>query len=94
MAEIDGLFVDNIFLYKAFFLEIDISKPLVNQGLWKERVSFLEANLRGACWSRMLLNKNKIVTSDVDITVVLVVKVKIKKNNVKIFQKRWQVKIV
>ena len=38
-------------------------------------------------------HKNKIVTSDVDITVVLVVKVKIKKSSVKIFQKRWQVKI-
>jgi len=38
-------------------------------------------------------NKNKIVASDVDITVVLVVKVKIKKGSVKIFQKRWQVKI-
>jgi len=36
--------------------------------------------------------KNKIVTSDVDITVVLVVKVKIEKGSVKIFQKRWQVK--
>jgi len=35
--------------------------------------------------------KNKIVTCDVDITVVLVVKVKIKKSSVKIFQKRWQV---
>jgi len=92
LAEIDGLFVDNIFLYKAFFVEIDVSKPLVNQGLWKERVSFLEANLRGACWSRML-HENKIVTSDVDITVVLVVKVKIKKSGVKIFQKRWQDKI-
>ena len=56
LAEIDGLLVDNIFLYKAFFLEIDVSKPLVNQGLLKERVSFLEANLRGACWSYMLLN--------------------------------------
>jgi len=33
LAEIDGLFVDNIFLYKAFFLEIDVSKPLVNQGM-------------------------------------------------------------
>ena len=32
-------------------------------------------------------HKNKIVTSDVDITVVLVVKVKIKKSSVKIFQK-------
>jgi len=42
---------------------IDVSKPLVNQGLWKERVSFLEANLRGACWSRMLLNiKIKLLT--------------------------------
>jgi len=38
-------------------------------------------------------HRNKIVTSDVDIAVVLVVKVKIKKSNVKIFQKRWQVKI-
>jgi len=37
--------------------------------------------------------KNKIVTSDVDITVVLVVKVKIKKGSVQIFQKRWQVNI-
>jgi len=39
-------------------------------------------------------HKNKIGTSDVDITVVLVVKVKIKKSSVKIFQKRWQVKIL
>jgi len=38
-------------------------------------------------------HKNKIVASDVDITVVLVVKVKIKKSSVKIFQKRWQVKL-
>ena len=38
-------------------------------------------------------HKNKIVTSDVDITVDLVVKVKIKKGSVKIFHKRWQVKI-
>jgi len=38
-------------------------------------------------------HKNKIVTSDVDITVVLAVKVKIKQGSVKIFQKRWQVKI-
>jgi len=38
-------------------------------------------------------HKNKIVTSDVDITVVLVVKVKIKKSSVKIFQERWQVKM-
>jgi len=38
-------------------------------------------------------HKNKIVTSDVDITVVLVVKVKFKKSSVKILQKRWQVKI-
>ena len=38
-------------------------------------------------------HKNKIVTSDVDITVVLVVKAKIKKSSVKIFQKGWQVKI-
>ena len=37
-------------------------------------------------------HKNKIVTSDVDITVVLVVKVKIKKSSVKVFQKRRQVK--
>ena len=37
-------------------------------------------------------HKNKIVTSDVDITVVLVVKATIKKSGVKIFQKRWQVK--
>jgi len=56
LAEIDGLFVGTIFLYKAFFLEIDVSKPLVNQGLWKERVSFLEENLREAFWSRILLN--------------------------------------
>jgi len=38
-------------------------------------------------------HKNKILTSDVVITVVLVVKVKIKKGSVMIFQKRWQVKI-
>jgi len=38
-------------------------------------------------------HKNKIVTSDINITVVSVVKVKIKKSSVKIFQKRWQVKI-
>ena len=37
--------------------------------------------------------KNKIVTSGVDITVVLVVKVKIKNSSVNTFQKRWQVKI-
>ena len=34
-------------------------------------------------------HKIKIVTSDVDITVVLVVEVKIKKSSVKIFQKKW-----
>jgi len=33
LAESDGSFVDKLFLYKAFFLEIDISKTLVNQGL-------------------------------------------------------------
>jgi len=38
-------------------------------------------------------HKNKIVTSDVDITAVLVVKVKIKKSSDKILQKRWHVKI-
>jgi len=38
-------------------------------------------------------HKNKIVTNDVDITVVLVVEVKIKNSSVNIFQKRWQVKI-
>jgi len=38
-------------------------------------------------------HKNKIITSDVDITVILVVKVKIKKGSVKISQKRWQDKI-
>jgi len=38
-------------------------------------------------------HKHKIVTSDVDMTVVLVVKVKIKNSSVKIFQERWQVKI-
>ena len=38
-------------------------------------------------------HKNKTVTSDVDITVVLIVEVKIKKSSVNIFQKRWQVKI-
>jgi len=38
-------------------------------------------------------HKNNIVTSDINITVVSVVKVKIKKSSVKIFQKRWQVKI-
>jgi len=37
-------------------------------------------------------HKNKIVASDVDVTVVLGVKVKIKKSSVKIFQKRRQVK--
>jgi len=36
-------------------------------------------------------DKNKIVTSDVYITVI--VEVTIIKNGVKIFQKRWQVKI-
>jgi len=36
--------------------------------------------------------KNKIVTSNVDITVVLIVEVKIKKSSVKIFQNRWKVK--
>jgi len=84
LAEIDGLFVDyivdNIFLYKAFFLEIDVSKPLVNQGLWKERVSFLEANLWGACWSRMLLTlctrywkkPNTTVRSSLQATMVVV----------------------
>ena len=39
-------------------------------------------------------HKNKIVTSDVDITAVLVVKVKIKKSSDKILQKRWHVKIL
>jgi len=34
LAETDGLLVDNIFLHKAFFLETDVGKPLVNQGLW------------------------------------------------------------
>ena len=29
LAQIDGLFVENIFLYKVFFLEIDVTKPLV-----------------------------------------------------------------
>ena len=34
-------------------------------------------------------HKYETVICDVDITVVLVVKVKIKKGSVKIFQKRW-----
>jgi len=34
-------------------------------------------------------HKHETVICDVDITVVLVVKVKIKKGSVKIFQKRW-----
>jgi len=38
-------------------------------------------------------HKKKIVTSDVDITFVSVVKVKIKKSSATICQKTWQVKI-
>jgi len=37
--------------------------------------------------------KSKVVTSDVDVTVVLVLEVKIEKSSVKIFQKKLQVKI-
>ena len=84
------MFVDNIFLYNAFFLEIDVSKPLVNQVLWKERVFFLEANLKRACWSRMLLN---IRIKLLQVILILVVKIKIKNSSVKILEKRWQVKI-
>jgi len=66
--------------------------------LWKERVSFLEANLRfveGTSFfsgskpkGRILVNnvakhKNKVVESDVVITVVL--EVKLIKNSFKIF---------
>jgi len=43
---------------------------------------------KGSILVKNVVNKNKIVTSDVDITVVLVVKVKIKKSSVKIFQKK------
>jgi len=60
---------------------MDVSKPLVNQGLWKERVPFMFVK-------NVVKHKSKIVTSDVDITVVLVVEVKIKKSSFKIFQKR------
>ena len=76
------------------FLEIDVSKPLVNQGLWKERVSFLVSKPKGSMLVKNVVkHKNKIVASDDGITVILVVKVKIKKSSVKIFQKRWQVKM-
>jgi len=47
---------------------------------------------KGSMLVKNVKHKNKIVTSDVDITVVLVVKVKIKKSSVKVFQKRRQVK--
>ena len=56
---------------------------------WKERVSFLEANLRGACWSRMLFKpKNKLLQ------VMLILLFWLwkwrSKGSVKIFQKGWQ----
>ena len=67
--------------------------------LWSTKVCgrneflFWKQTLESMLVIHVVKHKNKIVTSDVDITVVLVVKVKMKKGSVKVFQKRWQVKI-
>ena len=95
LAEIDGLFVDNIFYTRHSLLEIDVSKPTkVGQPRYVEGTSFFSGSKpKGSMLVKNVVKHNKIVTSDVDITVVLIVKVKIKKSSVKIFQKRWQIKI-
>ena len=63
------LFVDNIFLYKAFFLDVDVTKPWINQVLMKQLASLLEAIPKGSMLvNNVVEHKNEIVTSDVGIT--------------------------